>query len=80
MPAADASFSAVVAGHICLDMIPNLGHIPSGQFSHLLRPGRTLLVGPVGFMTGGPVSNTGLALHRLGIDTRLIAKTGADPL
>ena len=28
--------------------------------------------------TGGPVSNTGLALHRLGVPTRLIGKVGKD--
>ncbi len=74
-----APFDAVVAGHICLDMIPDLSRVPSGKLFEVLVPGHTLLIGPAGFMTGGPVSNTGLALHRLGIATRLIAKTGADP-
>ena len=37
------------------------------------------MTGAATFSTGGPVSNTGLALHRLGIATRLIAKVGADP-
>jgi sugar/nucleoside kinase (ribokinase family) len=37
-------------------------------------------VGAASISTGGAVSNTGLALHRLGIDTRLLAKVGSDPL
>jgi sugar/nucleoside kinase (ribokinase family) len=64
---------AVVAGHICLDVFPTLagGHI-------LFRPGQTIEAGPVVFSTGGPVSNTGLALHKLGVATRLMAKIGTD--
>jgi len=72
-------FEAVVAGHICLDVIPGLSHLPTGKFGEYLQPGRTLLVGPAVFCTGGPVSNTGLAMHKLGIGTRLIGKVGADP-
>jgi sugar/nucleoside kinase (ribokinase family) len=71
---------AVVVGHICLDFIPTMGHVPEGKLASLLKPGHLLITGPAAFSTGGPVSNTGLALHRLGIDTRLIAKVGADPL
>ena len=71
---------AVVVGHICLDFIPTMEHVPEGKLASLLKPGHLLITGPAAFSTGGPVSNTGLALHRLGIDTRLIAKVGDDPL
>ncbi len=71
---------AVVVGHICLDFIPTIEHVPEGKLATLLKPGHLLLTGPAAFNTGGPVSNTGLALHLLGIDTRLIAKVGDDPL
>ena len=70
---------AVVAGHICLDVIPGFTHLSSGLFSELLKPGHLIISGPATFSTGGPVSNTGLALHRLGIKTSLIAKIGSDP-
>jgi len=70
---------AIVAGHICLDVIPELGHLPSGQFEQLFRPGHLVSAGEAAFSTGGPVSNVGLALHRLGIPTQLIAKIGDDP-
>ena len=71
---------AVVVGHICLDFIPTIESIPEGKLASLLKPGHLLITGPAVFSTGGPVSNTGLALHRLGIDTRIIAKIGSDPL
>jgi sugar/nucleoside kinase (ribokinase family) len=71
--------SAVVAGHICLDIIPNLSHLRAGQFVEQFQPGRLITAGSATLGTGGPVSNTGLALHRLGVSTRLIARVGADP-
>jgi sugar/nucleoside kinase (ribokinase family) len=70
---------AVVAGHLCLDILPTLDHLGRGQFEALFRPGRLIQAGAAQFATGGPVSNTGLALHRLGVPTHLIAKVGSDP-
>ncbi|HXF61957.1 MAG TPA: carbohydrate kinase family protein [Caldilineaceae bacterium] len=69
--------TAVVAGHICLDIIPTFDarQSPSGP---LLEPGKLIHVGPPTLATGGAVSNTGLALHRLGITTRLMGKIGDD--
>jgi len=67
----------VVAGHICLDMIPIIPPRPGGG-AHLLLPGTLTEVGRAVLSTGGAVSNTGLALHRLGIPTRLVAKIGDD--
>jgi len=72
------SFQAVVAGHICLDVIPDLANVPRQNFERMFAPGRLLEVGPVTFSTGGPVSNTGLALNKLGIKTHLMGKVGAD--
>ncbi len=71
--------SAVAAGHLCLDILPNFEQLAQGQFETLFKPGRLIQVGAAQFSTGGPVSNTGLALHRLGVPTRLVAKVGADP-
>jgi sugar/nucleoside kinase (ribokinase family) len=71
-------FSAVVAGHICLDVIPDLENLPKGEFNALFQPGHLIQIGPTSFSTGGPVSNTGLALHQLGVPTQLIAKVGND--
>lgn len=68
--------SCVVAGHLCLDIIPGL--LGQGDFAATFQPGRLLEAGPAVMSTGGAVSNTGLALHKLGIDTRLIGKIGQD--
>lgn len=63
----------VVAGHLCLDVIPEFKG-PSD-----IVPGRLIEVGPARFSTGGAVSNVGRALHRLGVPVRLIGKVGDDP-
>ena len=76
----DKHWDAVVAGHICLDLIPDLAHLGQTALSTLLLPGRLVQVGDVAIATGGPVSNTGLALHILGIRTQLMGKLGDDPL
>jgi sugar/nucleoside kinase (ribokinase family) len=62
----------VVAGHVCLDVIPALGE-PVG-----LEPGRLVFAGPAALSTGGAVANVGLALHRLGVPVRLVGKVGND--
>jgi sugar/nucleoside kinase (ribokinase family) len=64
---------AVVAGHICLDIMPTL--IGSAV---ALTPGRLIEAGKAVLSTGGSVSNTGLALHKLGLSTRLMGKVGTD--
>lgn len=68
----------VVAGHLCLDLYPDLGMFESGSFVSRLLPGKLLSVGNMSFCTGGPVSNTGLALNRLGMKVRCMGKVGAD--
>lgn len=71
--------SIVVAGHLCLDLIPDLSQISRDQFGVLFKPGHLLTAGPAMFSTGGPVSNTGLALTRLGNSVELMALVGCDP-
>ncbi|HQE93687.1 MAG TPA: carbohydrate kinase family protein [Anaerolineae bacterium] len=72
-----ASTAIIVAGHTCLDVIPTL---PENyrSLSTLLMPGGLVNVGPMVLSTGGAVSNTGLALHRLGVPVRLMGKVGDD--
>ena len=62
----------IVAGHICLDIIPEIDH------SFALIPGRLYEVGPPVLATGGAVSNTGVTLHLLGVPTTLLGKIGTD--
>lgn len=68
-----ANGDCVVGGHICLDIIPE---IPTSDVS--FAPGKLLQVGAARFGAGGPVSNTGLALHKLGIQTQFAGKIGDD--
>lgn len=67
----------VIAGHLCLDVIPE---IPEGisDLGALLVPGTLTEVGRCVVATGGTVSNTGLSLHRLGEEVALVAKVGND--
>jgi len=76
-PASADRTRIVVAGHICLDIIPVLP-AGTGRWDRIFTPGRLVQVGPALRSTGGAVSNTGLALHRLGLATRLLGKIGDD--
>ncbi len=67
----------VAAGHLCLDMIPQISRSVA-ESDAFLAPGRLSEVGPLVLATGGAASNTGLALHRLGLDVRLAARVGDD--
>ncbi len=70
----DTRIDAVVAGHICLDIIPTF----ESQGQMKIAPGQLLRMGPAVISTGGAVSNTGLGLHRLGLAIRLMGKVGDD--
>jgi sugar/nucleoside kinase (ribokinase family) len=71
---------AIVAGHLCLDIIPQFVANLGSDLVAYLAPGRLTEVGPVTLSTGGAVSNAGTNLHRLGIRTRLMGKIGDDLL
>ncbi|RMF02928.1 MAG: carbohydrate kinase family protein [Chloroflexi bacterium] len=67
----------IVAGHICLDVIPTFEQT-GGDWRQVIAPGKLVNVGQAVTATGGAVANTGLALHRLGLPTRLMGKLGDD--
>lgn len=67
----------ITCGHLCLDLLPQMGEL---RLEALAAPGHLFEVGAMDFSTGGSVSNTGLALHRLGVNTRLMATTGDDEI
>jgi sugar/nucleoside kinase (ribokinase family) len=69
----------VVAGHVCLDIIPSLSAAQTRP-EDLFVPGGLVTVGPATLALGGCVANSGLALHRLGASTRLVGKVGNDLL
>ena len=64
----------VVAGHICLDIIPDwrIGSIKT------IIPGHILEMSGLKLSAGGAVANTGIALKKLGISTALLGKVGTD--
>lgn len=66
-----------VAGHVCLDIIPTW---PAAASLGQLIPGKLIEMGPAQLSTGGAVSNTGLALHRLGLPVQLVGKLGDDAI
>ncbi|HOU13893.1 MAG TPA: carbohydrate kinase family protein [Anaerolineae bacterium] len=72
-----APAAIIVAGHVCLDVIPTLPE-SCRDLATWLVPGGLVNVGPMTLSTGGAVSNTGLALHRLGVPVRLMGKVGDD--
>ncbi len=63
----------IVAGHLCLDIIPQI------LTSTPLEPGQLVDTGPTMFSTGGAVANVGLALTKLGSEVALVGKVGEDP-
>ncbi len=65
----------MVAGHLCLDLIPAVDMIPPADFA---RAGQLHEVGPMTIALGGAVANTGLALHILGADVGLVGLCGHD--
>ncbi len=70
---------AVAAGHICVDLIPDLGRVRPEKPEDFFTPGKLVVSGPVKVSTGGPVSNTGLNLIKLGVPAALMGKIGKDP-
>lgn len=68
----------MVAGHISLDITPQFYNSGKQKFSEILMPGKLVHVGAAQVSAGGAVSNTGLALKKLGADVILTAKTGDD--
>jgi len=67
-----------VAGHICIDITPRFPESDARTLNELFVPGASLRVAECIVSTGGPVSNTGLALHRLGMSVVLMGKAGDD--
>ncbi len=70
-------YDVVAAGHVCVDIIPTFEG-PERPLSEILIPGKLTQTGPCIATTGGSVSNTGLALYKLGVPVRLMGKVGGD--
>lgn len=66
--------TALVVGHVCVDLTPHLPGAPS------FVPGDLVAVGPLRVTPGGCVANTGGDLAELGIAVRVSADIGDDEL
>lgn len=71
-------YDVIVAGDICLDIIPEIPDSGIRNFNKIISPGKLLNVNQATISTGGPVSNTGIALHILGLKVVLVAQIGDD--
>ena len=69
-----AVHSVLVAGHVCIDITPELTVVPE------LVAGQLYEIGPAQLTVGGCVANTGLALASAGVPTRVCSRVGNDPL
>ena len=70
--------AACVAGHVCLDIIPEIPDKGTTDIAALLVPGKLLNIGRAAFGTGGAVANTGVTLRKLGVDTLFMSRIGDD--
>jgi sugar/nucleoside kinase (ribokinase family) len=69
----------VAAGHTCLDLIPAFtieGTVD--KMTDVLVPGKMINMGKCVVVGGGPVTNAGVSIRRLGVKTELIGKIGND--
>ncbi len=68
----------IVAGHLCFDIIPKFPEGKVTSIEKLFIPGKVINVNEVATSSGGPVSNTGLAMHILGAKVAFMAKVADD--
>ena len=72
------SYDIMVAGHLCLDIIPRFADTGATKIQEIMRPGKLVNVGKAIVSTGGPVSNTGINMKTLGGNVCFCACTGDD--
>ncbi len=78
---AGQTLDVIVAGHLCLDMIPEFEtQRPAAQIGDILTPGALIKMGGIAFSTGGTVSNVGIAMKMFGCRVGFMARVGDDAL
>ena len=71
-------YDVMVAGHLCLDIIPRFKETGASKIEEIMRPGKLVNVKQAKISTGGPVSNTGLNMKTLGNKVCFCARVGDD--
>ncbi len=70
--------SAIVMGSVVLDITPVLAEQAKKPLDQIFAQGKVTDLASVAFYLGGCVGNTGIALHKLGVPTRLYCKVNND--
>ncbi|MEN6386456.1 MAG: carbohydrate kinase family protein, partial [Phycisphaerales bacterium] len=73
-------YDVIVAGHLCLDIIPLFPDLGARRIEEIIRPGKLVNVHEAKISTGGPVSNTGINMKTLGNKVCFCARVGEDVL
>lgn len=76
----NSALDVVVAGHLCLELIPRFLNPAGLKINEILRPGSLVNTAEMTMGTGGAVSNTGFALKIFGCHATFIAKVGNDAI
>lgn len=76
----ECEYDAMIAGHVCIDIIPYFPNTGAVNISEIMRPGKLVNVRSVKISTGGPVSNTGINMKTLGKKVCFCARVGDDLL
>ena len=71
-------YDVMIAGHLCMDIIPRFPDTGAKNISEIMRPGKLVNVNEAMISTGGPVSNTGLNMKKLGNNVSFCARVGDD--
>lgn len=72
------NYDVMVAGHLCLDIIPLFKDTGKTDISQIMRPGKLVNIGQAAISIGGPVSNTGINMKTLGNKVCFCARSGDD--
>lgn len=71
-------YDIMVAGHLCLDIIPLFHQVRINNIADIMCPGKLVNIREVNISTGGPVSNTGLNMKMLGLNVCFCSCIGDD--
>lgn len=73
-------YDIMVAGHLCLDIIPRFPENTASRIEQILTPGKLVNMEEAKLGTGGTVSNTGLTCKKLGLSVAFAASIADDTL
>ncbi len=73
-------YDIMVAGHLCLDIIPKFPENTASRIEQILTPGKLVNMEQAQLGTGGTVSNTGLTCKKLGLSVAFAASVADDTL